>query len=547
MSFSEVARQIIDETIFSALCIDDEFSEPYEPIVDGLNRDKPSRLYSTFRENGCSIEIYRYRGQEEWNQYHNHLLKNVDLLILDWQLKDGGIRFEDSLSILTKAVDNDSLPFVLIYTSVEDLNLVDQHITAYFSGTTEADSKASFETLAQSLEETEIVDDADKFFESISVPLLELILDSQSHLASFKADLRGRLNQNYGQFCRAMNEAFQEGDLDAKLVVLGHVLNESHFGNADSERVCKRIDEREHTFLVENTLISISNKKELKPEDVYSGFASIVSAHPQNFVAVLSLELRNQIRDNNLTIDHQLKTLNELAFFHHRSRLPEPVDFENLMKSTWKEQLSSFIMYQSPKTLAEIPDYLDTKAIDQDKLVNFCQEADEAHTALGKLNHYYSTLNIKRTDNDLIRFGDVFLLEHHPVQGDQSNEFLLCITPHCDCVRPEKVNHNLFFVKGGKINLSQALTKADTGFISYLLEDDMPIAIEWNPKPFTLFIPREQNNIHIAISVTYMAQDRRLIFRSTQKENHTQRVANEAMGYAIRVGIDLAGIDAPEE
>ena len=118
------------------------------------------------------------------------------------------------------------------------------------------------------------------------------------------------------------------------------------------------------------------------------------------------------------------------------------------------------------------------------------------------------------------------------------NEYLLCITPHCDCLRPDKINNGFYFVIGTEINLPTGLKKGDTGFISYIKTEKGIICIEWKKSPFTIYIP--DNNISNPIECDFSGKKIALKYLTCQKENYTQRIANESFSSASRVGINLA-------
>ncbi len=123
----------------------------------------------------------------------------------------------------------------------------------------------------------------------------------------------------------------------------------------------------------------------------------------------------------------------------------------------------------------------------------------------------------------------------------KEDSFLLCITPHCDCLRPEKIDNCFYFVGGKKLDLSSGLKKGDTDFISYIQIENEIICIEWKTTPFTIHIPNE-NKIIPPIECDLSGKKIRLKHITWQKENYSQRIANQSFSYASRVGINLAGL-----
>ena len=110
--------QVIKDSISSAICIDDKYVAPYQEYA--VN-DKPADskiLYETFRKEGnCDLDIYKYESLDKFEEDKKYLFNNKDLLILDWELKDNGVKYDETLPILEKAIDTDYIQFIVIYTN----------------------------------------------------------------------------------------------------------------------------------------------------------------------------------------------------------------------------------------------------------------------------------------------------------------------------------------------------------------------------------------------------------------------------------------------
>ena len=144
-----------------------------------------------------------------------------------------------------------------------------------------------------------------------------------------------------------------------------------------------------------------------------------------------------------------------------------------------------------------------------------------------------------RKKNDQLRFGDIFRI--YESDDKPTNDYLLCITAHCDCLYSEQKIKNLFyFVKGCKVSLSSALNGGDTGFDSYIVNNGNIDAVKWGDKPFTVYIKQVNNNIDATIEVMLGEEKRLLKLHSTLKENYAQRIANHAFVYPFHVGIFFA-------
>ena len=113
MSFQDVAKAIVAEAITTAVCVDNEFVEPYSE-EDG-DHDKPAALFRAFRAEQCTLDVYRYRERDKWREDGAGVLAGKDLLILDWELEDAApVKYREALAILAQAVDGGSIPFIYI-------------------------------------------------------------------------------------------------------------------------------------------------------------------------------------------------------------------------------------------------------------------------------------------------------------------------------------------------------------------------------------------------------------------------------------------------
>ena len=86
------------------------------------------------------------------------------------------------------------------------------------------------------------------------------------------------------------------------------------------------------------------------------------------------------------------------------------------------------------------------------------------------------------------------------------------------------------------------MEKGDSGFISYIKQDEKIVCIEWKTTAFQLLIPINKNDITKSIESNFLGKKIVLTHLVNQKENYTQRIANESFSKASRVGIDFAKI-----
>ena len=135
-----------------------------------------------------------------------------------------------------------------------------------------------------------------------------------------------------------------------------------------------------------------------------------------------------------------------------------------------------------------------------------------------------------------LNFGDIF--------KDQNNSYYLCITALCDCLHPENIKNNIFFVKSSeKLKLEKAFELGDSGYISYLGND---LCIKWSSdayvKPKQYHVPNPTiQDLQLELCEWNDNEPQRLMIEYvfTLKQNYAQRIANHAFTHPMRVGIDF--------
>lgn len=561
MCFDEVAKKIVRDSINTAICIDDEFVEPYSSIDNSLdpNFEMVKDLYTSFKKNKCLLDIYKYDGFEDWQSKKDIILKNKDLLILDWELP----KYEDALKILREGIQKYNLPFVLIYTQLPIGDIESKivfNLYSYFGKNYTNEQKGNYDIFCENLEE-EIHIDINKFFKKISPECKSYILAVQKK----KKDEHKRIMEK-------VKSLLKDEDEDVKnfkpilLKYAGQILKLDeedlwefigfHFENAEVNPngnffKFSRIDLEGHSFIINNSIITIFSKQhgsgiandlKISPDNVYNSFSKMIYRRPQNFISLLALEMKNLYQQHSNVIGRELFYIDENAFFYHQKNLNDEDYFYDFLRNCWKNQISSFNLIQNPKLFSVLEEYKNINQIDKN-IENYKKEKlEHLQKELVKLNYYYSFMNINRKEKDKIRFGDLFI-QSKDQNGKDIQCFILCITPHCDCLHPaENIKHKFHFVIGSKVTIEEGLFSAEQGFYSFIIYKDEPLCIKWNRKPFTLYINKDENNISLPIKISYNKSKYYLLYIENQKENYTQRIANEAFSFASRVGIELASL-----
>lgn len=564
MVFDVVAKEIVSNSINTAICIDNDFEEPYS-LVDNPSNPSfkiPKELYESFKKQNCILDFHKYIDLENWASKKSMILKNKDLLILDWQLTEGEPPFKDALEILLEAVKTDSLPFIYIYTEKTDLDEIAFYIYSYFSGLSLDDLEKKYDLFCNEFEEIYVDIDTRELFYGMKSKIKEIVLQSNDDIIKeIKNELfdyiKTKLGLEQKEVGEVYNKLFEIGcknfncNNENVLKNLGLFLNNGLFRDKIvSDVEIRAIEGEKYTYSINNTLVKIASKKInsegtatllVSAEQVYSDFSKTICKRPKNFLALLGLEMRNLYRNRCSIIGKDINDIDELAFFYHQKSLdPDENAFHDFLFNMWKDEVSSFLQDQNPRLFSELNDYKTKNEIDK-KLITFSKNSDDVIRNLAKLNYYYSILRITHNEPRQIRFGDIFSIENVITEAIKEDLFLLCITPHCDCLRPEKIDNCFYFVGGKKLDISSGLKKGDTGFISYIQIENKIICIEWKTTPFTIHIPNESKIIP-PIECDLLGKKIRLKHITWQKENYSQRIANQSFSNASRVGINLAGL-----
>ncbi|MCK5058772.1 MAG: hypothetical protein KAT34_19140 [Candidatus Aminicenantes bacterium] len=569
MSFESVAREIVANSIRSAICIDDEFVEPYKE-KDGKVKDidKPKKLTETFRQSDCTLDIHTYTSYPEFKKEENFIFKNRDLLILDWELTDDPVKFKDTLEILRDAAESPGLAFVLIYTKEPGLAGIELQIRSFFNSIfkNEKERKKAYDNLLENMDEEffevesekGMPDSAGKYFDKNIGIFKDFVLKvaSDESIKYFEQELektfiKKKIGEKFVKlFQKTIKEAYEfDGLYECCEQLIFHMLPTIINPDAKPDIYnCSKIDGTYNTLFINNTYISVLGKLDIIPEDVYGTFSDNLCRNPGNIMSLIAMEMKNNFRENAGKVGKDLLAVDELAFFHHRKNLPDEEEFYHFLRNNWKHQVASFHLNSDSKVFPVLPEYIANNKIKEEinKRVNG-NKFEEFQNDLAKLNFQYSFHHAQRKEKDYIRFGDIFSVRES-VECDEIEGYLLNITAQCDCLRPDKINYNFQFVLGTKENdLKKALKNVNNEKVHYsflLLRKNEPlcISISWETKPFTIFIPEKKRffSPNKAIKIKIEEKTKYLVYIESLLENYTQRIANQSFAHAARVGVDLA-------
>ena len=134
-TYTEIAQKIIKDAIKSAIFIDENAREAYQPsrqpvvFEEKLSVD----LYNEFRQNDVSLVSFKYK-KNSYRKHKTFLLNGRDIVLLDWKL-NGDSGEEEALEVMRDAVSpRFHIPFCVVYTSEEQTKNVFDNILSFFIG-----------------------------------------------------------------------------------------------------------------------------------------------------------------------------------------------------------------------------------------------------------------------------------------------------------------------------------------------------------------------------------------------------------------------------
>lgn len=514
--YNKVAEEIISSSIKKAIFIDDNATLPFskESISDVFC----SNLFNSFKSNNSVLDFHPYLKGE--NIKDKILSGRNDLIILDWELSEVTPKYNDTLGIIKEVISNESPHFLCIYTNekqdaFKDIIIL---IKAYLRSFKHQLSKG-FETLSDFIDDCglELESFKDEFDELIRDYLLESQINEKALRKHINKELRNFFGDDYDEFSQKFPEL-----IEFCFNYLGFVKEENenvYYTNVYKENNC---------IIGNNTIILIVQKGEIEPKNFISGFSKSIINIPHSYLTLVSLDYRNKFLEQSSFLGKELQKISENAFYHHMIELGS--EFENFIRELWKYDNTSFLNNFKSNVIENFESFKVSHSIER----NISKEG-ELYKELAKLNTYYN-ISPKLFNTGKLLFGDIFFLSKN------SDKVLLCITAHCDCLDPKKINNNFFFIEGSIIDLKgKHLQDSDSGFKSFIIKDNEPKIIDWGEcKPFTLYVTDENNHKEGSITVFMNNEEIELKYFISLKENYTQRISNNAFGYASRVGISFA-------
>lgn len=521
MSFETTAKNIISESIKSAVFIDDEI--PELDNTDFCKHQYTVPLYKAFQSSHCSLDFHKFTRIESLND--KLLFERKDLIILDWELDSVEPKFKSTLDIIDRAVDTDNLHFVCIYSHRgDDYQDIFKKILAYYSGNLIQDSENNKNILVdfldgQGLESAPIISE----FKQLTNDYILGFSDKDSYNNDISSLLTSKIEdpKERAMLCKNLSKAYPNSSTEEKAVRLFYDLEGPSVYRSEPKQVYKICKNK--YLQINNTFFSVFQKGTHNVDQLFENFSHTISSAKEAFLTFMSLEIRNKLFTKSALVGKELGNINEDAFFFHHNNINPEESFYEFMIELWESYNTSWIYKENLDLFSVIEDYKNEKTF-PDKQEN---------TDLAKLNYYYNIDHTITDDARKIAFGDIFSL-------DKTQEYILCITPHCDCLTPVNIKGFYHFVRGSNIRIEDGLQIGDEGFTSFIKSKDGSIrCIKWSTKPFTLFISEDKRNILRLNEVMYKDNPSNFEYLCSLKENYCQRIANKSFSHPIRVGISF--------
>lgn len=554
-------KEIISNAISAAICIDDKYASPYSNEED----NDAKNLYQSFREQGkCALDIYKYIDLHTFEKDKDYLLNHKELMILDWELNNeapGRPKFIDTLKVLENAVSDKNIRCVTIYTQATDLQLITLQIYSYFSrfySDTKIKDKIDVivEYIAGILDDKTDIEDGLIFLKDLlknkcsgfnflpeadkKKTLKELIREISNHIP--KEDLK--------EICSYVNEELKNISLEDKKLALSYyeITQREDIANCSSENIhsVEVYDEAKY-LLIDNTIILVLNKNDTDVNHVYDKITEAISKIPNQRTLLLSLMIKNILYDNIGISGKGLGKVTDQMLLHHWNTY-EDKDIDNLI---------AFIVLCMKEDIAVSLN----NSIDSDDLNNLF-DTDNSEIVQANCNElalfnqiitFVDKKDLANKEQHKIKTGDIFKLTSRLYEYDKEkkegkstayDEYLICISQSCDCLRAsKKIKNNFAFAYGStnEVDLSAALQNIESKDNYTIINDKT--AIKWGNNFFTIYIENNIFKVDSPIDVKINNKDNKLEYIGNLKDFYAQRIINKIFNNALRIGVDLPHYD----
>ena len=511
MTLLQKTKEIVSNSIKSVIFIDEKALENYTKKSSAFVREEELsiNLNKKFKNKGISLFVHKFKQTDLTNTTTlDYLFKRRDLVLLDWKL-DGNEGEEHSLNLLSKVVKQKHIHFCSIYTSEDNFDDIINNICTFFSGYDSHYYNTIIEQIAIYKETNENI------FEAISFDNINL---NAQKFNEFR-----EIDNNLPQVIKDLTGLANFGEA---LIQVKYAFSNFHKSDTTNPKPI-HINRVNYSLNINNTIITIIPKTEDNATKILNKLYLQVYNSENCFTQLLGLDMQNSFSENSSFVDENLLSTKIDTLMFHRKQLKiknQDIEFNNFIKTLLLNHSKQTLEASSLKILDDI--FLDNISKQRYKI-------DNEEIAL--LNSFYNGSFIK--DKSRINFGDIFLKRG-------TNEYYMCITALCDCLYPENIKNNFFFVKGNPVaNLEEAIKTGDDGFKSYINKDT---CIMWTTgdyvKPFQLHLPTTEiidSIIKPKIISNSELNELNLEYIFSLKSSYAQRIANHTFAHPIRVGVDF--------
>lgn len=546
--FEGAAQTIIKDSIRSVVFVDEELRRPLD--ADWPNAEREKNLYRSFYENNRSLVDFVKFNPDDLASLPEYFNKR-DLLLLDWNLSAGDTEHDIPFSILRDIVEESRLHFCCIYTAEDDKRngKILSQIFAHFSGIEIPDN--IYQGLDEKLDE--IFDGWEEKKINVLSLCLEFFLSSndKKKCADIRMKLVSKFLDNSEEKFESLVNVINDGTTNYRGRESTAIIRLCFAGynwkvKSSQKKYRVEISPDGSNLLIDNLVLLVIPKG--TPESaskIFDEISDALSKSSNIFLTIFGLEMRNKFLRSPSFITDDVKNISLESFFYHRSTHKD--FFDDYIKDLWANHSMGFWYSDEMETIKHLDDYL-SKNDELKKRVDGINAGNGATIKdLAALNYVYNRLRVNKVEGSKVGFGDIFEF----TQEDETL-YALCITPLCDCIRPDdKLDSNFYFVFGHEIDISRIISgDPETDYITFLKGNNGDIkAIKWKrkkdkdeAKPLTLYIKDFKFSNAKTIVASYSNAPLDLTYVMTLKQNYAQRIANYAFSYTLRVGVDFASI-----
>lgn len=558
MLSTEVQKKLIEETINSAVCIDNEYVGAYEDGDDGRLVES-RQLYESFRDSGsCHLDIYHFTDMAAYHRDKERLFGNRDLVVLDWELDNNKqCKYEDALAILDDVCQNDQIHFVDIYTQADNHSEIANTIYSYFKLQIRGEYLPHVEAVTEPMNELFDSYELEAFDAAVVEAIAKDVLRDFIMNPTRREDIQ---NSFIGSMMEAYQKAGGDGNFRKDICIKFRPILKAQYAYfkdtlaflraycichlCDSDTIsrsglmAKAVNPT--TVLVNGTVVHVTSKNAIHPNGLFADMVNAITGIPRHRSLLLSLMLKNVVGNNLTTIGKTLGKISEETLLAHCKSLKDAGVEEENISNFVVSALTEHVLYSFHSGESEFS-FTDLIALNEGEQAG--QSEKEDVLAFNSMLTFIPRKAIKASLHQ-IRTGDVFMIDKVVEGIDDNNkkhyyQYIMCITQSCDALRPQKVNHNLAFAFGESCDGNEVVDKAETDFFTYFPDNTV---IKWSKRFFTIYIADTKLALgqeEGRFTFHYIDGDFTATFLGTQKEAYTYRIINNVFSNAMRIGIDL--------